>query len=157
MSGEVERVVFDCVVYAQAIINPDGPAGACLEFAREGVLSLCISDYLLREIRELPGKLAPRLNITPQKVQEFIEDLVSFSRWIADVPHLYTLERDPDDSHYINLALASDAKLISSRDRDLLDLMDLSFPTARDFQTRFPTLRILRPEELLHYVRSARA
>jgi hypothetical protein len=70
MEGEAERVVFDCVVYAQAIINPDGPAGKCLELAREGSLSLCTSDYLLGEIRELPGKLSPRLKVTATKVEE---------------------------------------------------------------------------------------
>lgn len=154
MANEAERVVFDCVVYAQAIINPDGPAGACLEFARNGALSLCISDYLLGEIRELPGKLKPRLQITPEKVEQFILDLVSFSRMVQSVPEVYILDRDPDDSHYINLALAADAKLITSRDRDLLDLMDPSQSAGREFALHFPQLQILTPEQLLTRVRS---
>jgi predicted nucleic acid-binding protein len=57
--------------------------------------------------------------------------------------------RDPDDSHYVNLALAADAKLIVSRDRDLLDLMDNSIPEGLDFQGRFPSLRILDPVAFL--------
>src|SRR5213076_263616 len=91
MPGEAERVVFDCVVYAQAVINPDGPAGKCLELARDGALSLCISDYLLTEIRELPGKLSSRLKITPIKVEEFILDLVRCSRRVDSIPEVYTL------------------------------------------------------------------
>lgn len=149
MPGEAERVVFDCVVCAQAIINPDGPAGRCLELARDGALNLCISDYLLAEIRELPAKLSPRLKVTPQKVEQFIFDLVSFSRQVAQVPDLFRLDRDPDDSHYINLALAAEARLITSRDRDLLDLMDNARPESRSFMQQFPTLRILAPEQLL--------
>ena len=151
MPDEAERVVFDCVVYAQAIINPDGPAGRCLELARGGALSLCVSDYLLIEIRELPEKLAPRLRITSQKVEEFVTDLLAFARHIAIVPDVYKLEPDPDDSHYINLALAADALIVTSRDRDLLDLMNESFPEGKEFTRRFPQLKILTPEERLEY------
>ena len=43
------------------------------------------------------------------------------------------------------LAVAADAKLIVSRDKDLLDLMDSAKPEAADFQARFPLLRILDP------------
>jgi len=149
MADEAERVVFDCVVYTQAIINPDGPAGKCLELARDDALTLCISDYLLAEILELPGKLAPRLKITREKLDVFIADLVQFSRHVATVPEIYRLERDPDDSHYINLALAAEANLITSRDRDLLDLMDTARSEARAFMQQFPQLRILTPDALL--------
>src|SRR5947207_8655167 len=103
MPAEAERVVFDCVVYAQAVINPEGPAGACLELARKGALSLCTSRYLITEISELPSKLAPRLNITTEKIRDFIMDLASFAREVRDVPEIFRLDRDPDDSHYINL------------------------------------------------------
>lgn len=154
MPVEAECVVFDCVVYAQAVINPDGPAGRCLQLARDGELTLCISDYLLAEVRELPGKLSPRLKITPRKIEEFINDLASFSRHFSNVPETYVLVRDPADSHYVNLALAAKARLITSRDRDLLDLMDISRPEGKAFMERFPDLRILTPELLLFHVRS---
>ena len=153
MSGQSEMVVFDCVVYAQAIINPNGPAGACLELARNGAVSLCISDYVLEEIRQLPAKIAPRFRITPAKVEECINDLIQFSRHMSQVPQVYVLDRDPDDSHYINLALAAGAKLITSRDRDLLDLMNAALPSGKAFQAQFPDLRVLTPEELLRHVR----
>ena len=67
-------------VYAQAIINPFGPAGRCLELTREGTLSLCISDYLIQEIEALPPKLASRVRITPQKMDQFVMDLAICSR-----------------------------------------------------------------------------
>jgi putative PIN family toxin of toxin-antitoxin system len=153
MSGEAERVVFDCVVYTQAVINPDGPGGRCLELARDGAITLCISDYVEREIRELPDKLAPRLKITPEKVVEFIRDLVSFARRVSNVPEVYVLDRDPDDSHYINLAIAADAKLITTRDHDLLDLMDAARPEGQAFLKQFPGLRILTPVGLLDLIR----
>jgi predicted nucleic acid-binding protein len=60
--------------------------------------------------------------------------------------------RDPDDAHYVNLALAADARLIVSRDRDLLDLMDSAKPEAAEFQSRFPALRILDPVGFLREI-----
>lgn len=157
MPAEAERVVFDCVVYAQAIINPDGSAGACLDLCRKGALSLCVSDYVLGEIRELPGKLTPRLQITDAKIEQLVADVLSFSRRVGSVPDVYVLQRDADDSHYINLALAAHAKLITSRDRDLLDLMDSARPESIEFQRRFADLRILTPEQLLDHVRVGRS
>jgi putative PIN family toxin of toxin-antitoxin system len=155
MSDEAECVVFDCVVCTQAILNPDGPAGKCLELARDGGLTLCISDYLLTEIRELPDKLSPRFQVTSPKIEEFVADLKSFAPLIVNIPQIYHLQRDPDDSHYINLALAA-GKLITSRDRDLLDLMDDSNAEGRDFLQRFPGLRILTPPALLQHLQQQR-
>lgn len=65
-----------------------------------------------------------------------------------------TYDRDPDDAHYVNLALAADARLILSRGKDLLDLMDSTKPEAAEFQKRFPTLRILNPVGFLREVAS---
>ena len=65
------------------------------------------------------------------------------------IPETYRLERDPDDSLYINLAIAADAQLIVSRDHDLLSLMDLASETGSDFHKRFPTIRILTPPAFL--------
>jgi putative PIN family toxin of toxin-antitoxin system len=105
------------------------------------------------EIRELPSKLSPRLKITSQRVEGFVLDLVSFARHVQVVPARYELRRDPDDSHYINLALAADAKWITSRDRDLLHLMDTTAVDGCEFQRLFPELRIITPEQLLAHVR----
>src|SRR5205823_5554624 len=119
----------------------------------EGALTLCSSPYLLSEIRELPAKLSPRLKITPQRVEGFILDLASFARHVQVVPEVFILDRDPDDSHYINLALAAHAKLITSRDHDLLDLMDRTSPEGQAFRLRFADLQILTPEGLLAHMR----
>ena len=59
---------------------------------------------------------------------------------------------EPGDAHYINLALAADARLIVSRDKDLLDLMDPAKPEAAEFQGRYPLLRILNPVAFLREI-----
>ena len=64
MTAQPEKVVFDCMVFAQALINPVGPAGACVEMARARRIQLILSSYVLQEVRELPAKLPRRLGVT---------------------------------------------------------------------------------------------
>lgn len=47
-----------------------------------------------------------------------------------------------------DLALAVDAKLIVSRDKDLLSLRDAATDEARDFSRRYPGLLIFTPVRL---------
>jgi putative PIN family toxin of toxin-antitoxin system len=155
MSAAPDRVVFDCVIFAQALISDSGPAAECVELARSGTIRLVLSDYVLTEIRELPSKLPARLLVTSERVEAFLNDVAPLAEMINDVPEIYRHPIDADDSHYVNLALAASATLITSRDRHLLDLMDESQPHGRTFRQQFPQLEIVRPEELVRRVRSA--
>jgi putative PIN family toxin of toxin-antitoxin system len=146
-------VVFDCMIYAQAMISRGGPSAACLDHVRTGELHLVWSDYVLQEIRELPTKLPARLNLTPERVEAFIADVAPFAQHVTEVTELYENPFDPDDSHYVNLAIASRADLITTRDGDLLRLMDETNPEAREFRNRFPVLRIIPPEHVLELLR----
>ena len=155
MSAAPQRVVFDCVIFAQAIISDSGPAAVCMELARSGTIRLVLSDYVITEIRELPSKLPARLMVTSERVEAFLNDVAPLGEMINDVLEIYQHPIDPDDSHYVNLALAASATLITSRDRHLLDLMDASQPLGCAFRQQFPQLEIVRPEELVRRVRSA--
>jgi putative PIN family toxin of toxin-antitoxin system len=153
MNSKPSSVVFDCMIYAQAMISRAGPSAACVACVRAGDLQLVWSDYVLEEVRELPAKLPARLRLTPERVEAFIADVAPFAQHIAEVAELYTNPFDADDSHYVNLALASGANLITSRDGDLLRLMDQARPEAREFSRRFPDLQILPPERVLEILR----
>ena len=73
MSEAVERVVFDCNIFAQSLISPGGPAGACVERVLEGKVRLFWSDYVLAEIRRIPEKDTPRkLGVTPEMCERLI-------------------------------------------------------------------------------------
>jgi predicted nucleic acid-binding protein len=67
---------------------------------------------------------------------------------------VFAYTRDPDDAHYVNLALAAGADVIVSRDRDLLDLVAANRPESVEFRRRFPALQILTPEEVLRRLAS---
>lgn len=146
MSKSSKRAVYDCNVYTQALININGPGGSCVRRALSGELLLFISQEVLTEIRDIPHKPTPaRLGVTHERTETLIQNLLKVATVIMQVPQRFQYDRDPDDAHYINLALAAQASLIVSRDRDLLDLMDEGRSEGRDFRSRFPYLRILDP------------
>jgi putative PIN family toxin of toxin-antitoxin system len=118
------RVVFDCNVFFQAMVSPTGPSGACLVRARDGRLALSVSDYVLAEIRDLPNDpvIAAKFHLSSDKAERFIASFLDRVGRCDVVPDVYTHPYDPDDSHYVNLALATGSALVVSRDRHLRTL-----------------------------------
>jgi predicted nucleic acid-binding protein len=82
-------------------------------------------------------------------METFVGEIAALSIPISNVPEEFHYERDPEDEPYVNLAVVTDAKYLVSLDRDLLDLMDSISEEGRQFQRRYPMLKILRPAELL--------
>jgi putative PIN family toxin of toxin-antitoxin system len=156
MPGHAERVVFDCTVFAQALISPTGPAGACISHAQNRKLTLFVSAYVIQEIRELPSKIKRKLGVTDEKVERLIHDLAHYAKFIKDIPAVYDNPFDAEDSHYVDLAVASGSALVVSRDRHLLNLMDEARGEAKDFKTRFPGLIVITPDALTEQIRNAR-
>lgn len=142
-------VVFDCGVFAQALMNPKGPAGACLAHAQSRRLTILITQYILQELRELPQKLPPKFGVTPDRVEGLINDLSKYVEPVENVPHVFDYPRDPDDAHYVDLAIVTNAMLITTRDRDLLDLMRDDNADGVALRGRYPALRIVSPPGLL--------
>ena len=148
-----QKIVFDCNTFAQALISPNGPAGACITLVQQGKFSLFLSNYVLQEIRELPAKIKPKYGVDDAKVEALIHDLQKYAHFVTNVPSVDIHPIDPDDSHYIDLAVATESELIASRDRHLLALMDETQKLGKEFKERFPTLAIITPEALIERTR----
>jgi putative PIN family toxin of toxin-antitoxin system len=118
---------------------------------RETVL-LFISVQTLDELRDVTSRphLIRKYHLDPTVVAKFIKDLEMVATCLDDVPHVFDFQRDPDDAHYIDLAVAANARLIVSRDKDLLSLRDTTTQDGQEFTARFPFLSILTPTEALH-------
>lgn len=146
-----ERVVFDCNVFFQALTSPRGPARRLLSHASSGELSLFVSAYSLDELREVTARpyIVQKYRLDAEVVADFIEEVRALATCVDSVPHVFDFPRDPKDAHYVDLALAVDAKLIVSHDKDLLSLRDAGTSEGRDFLSRYPTLLILTPPEAL--------
>jgi uncharacterized protein len=148
------KVVFDCNIFAQALLNPLGPAGACVEAAIDGRVTLFISDFVLEELRDIPNKSTPRrAGVTKQKAESLIAILIEIAERIGAPPPVFVHPIDPDDSHYVNLALAAGARLIVSRDRHLLNLNNPAKPWSSEFRRQYPLLQVISAETLLKELR----
>lgn len=149
MAADAIPVVFDCTVFAQALINPRGPAGRCFTAAQQGKLILFVSEYVLNEVRELPSKLPVRMGVSAERVEALIADALKYARLMPQVAATFIYPRDPDDAHYVDLAVETGAMLVVSRDRDLLDLMLDRNAEGRALRQKHPMFRVVAPPELL--------
>jgi putative PIN family toxin of toxin-antitoxin system len=152
MSDQPKRFVFDCNIYLQALISPNGPASRCVAFALDGKLTLFASRYILDELLDVatrPELVAKFPRLTPERVTTLITNVEKVALFAGEFPEVYSHPFDPKDSHYVNLAVATGSELIVSRDRHLLLLMDANRPEGIDFRRRFPNLKICDPVALL--------
>ena len=145
MTPTPPKVVYDCNIFVQALINVAGPAARCVQKAIDGEVLLFVSPFVLAEIREIHLKTPSKYRVTPEQTDELALAIVRYATVFTDVPEVYVHPQDPDDSAYVNLALMAGARLIVSRDRHLLMLSDLSRTEGQEFRTRFPHLEILDP------------
>jgi predicted nucleic acid-binding protein len=81
-----------------------------------------------------------------------VRDVVNKAVILRDVPPAVSLQRDPKDECYLNLALAASAHYLLSRDKDLLDLMKDETTAGQAFRQQFPQLQILDPVAFLRQV-----
>lgn len=151
------RVVFDCNVYFQALVRGTGPASACLHLAEVHEIQLVVSTTALEELRGVLLRLRTRRKfpvITEAVLQRFLTKIGSLSLLIEEVPEAIVLTRDPDDAHYLNLAVASGASFLVSRDQDLLHLTTSNSSEALALRQLAPALAILDPVTFLERLRS---
>jgi putative PIN family toxin of toxin-antitoxin system len=152
MTSVRPRVVYDCNIFVQAIINLAGPAARCVQKARDQEVLLFVSPFVLAEIREMHFKIPAKYGIAAAQTDELAAAVAVFA---TIVPELYRHPYDPDDSAYVNLALKADARLIVSRDRHLLMLSDPARKEGREFQSRFPGFSIVDPVQFLRELEQA--
>lgn len=145
-------VVVDCVVFVQATANANGPAARILNLLDEGKIRLYVSRLILAEARYVlsrPDVRATLRNLTDIAIEALFERLSQRATLIRQVPKHFVYRRDPKDEPYINLAVATKADYLVTRDNDLLDLMKWDKEEGRDFQQRFRFLKIVTPEVFL--------
>jgi putative PIN family toxin of toxin-antitoxin system len=149
------KIVFDCNVYAQALMNPDGPSGVCLQAMIDRPKRLLVSNWVIQEIGELPNKGSLRsLGVSEERVAGVIAALRDAAVKIDKPGTRFEHPIDEDDSAYINLAIEGAADVIVSRDKHLLNLMSPAKPWSADFRARFPQIRVMSPETFLEELRA---
>lgn len=154
MTAGPTDAVFDCNVFLQALGNPVGPAGRCVQAFLDGRARLFVDRLLLDELADVTGrpKVARKLRILQTRVDELTNQLMASAVLVEPVPQVFVYDRDPDDAHLVDLAIATGALLIVSRDKDLLDLMDIGNDTGRVLRAAHPTFRVVTPPGFLHLI-----
>lgn len=149
--SETTSAVFDCNVFLQSMLSSHGAAHACWERVLAGEVKLYVTAYILAEIRKLPEhrKLRRFRNFTSERVERFLEELLKSAVLVSTPPQEFTYSRDPDDAHYVNLAIVTGAFLVVSNDKDLLDLMLHGNADGEALRAKHPQLRILTPPRFL--------
>ncbi len=156
MTPSPPRVVFDAVVFVQALINGRGPSASCIERISTGEAILFLSNAILAEIQNVPlrRELTRRYaHLTPRLVESFVENIQAIAMHIAAPPKTFTLPRDPNDEPYIDLAVAANARyVVTWNDRHLTYLMREDTPEGKEFRAKFPAITILSPTDFLRNV-----
>ena len=106
MPDDKARVVFDCNVYVQALVNPNGPAANCLELARRCKVESFISQQTLAELKEVlqrPNILRLLPHATSEQIEAFLEDVVAVSTRLRriSVRFEFELNRTTEDSYKV--------------------------------------------------------
>jgi putative PIN family toxin of toxin-antitoxin system len=149
----------DCMVYLQAAARAQGPARACLEMVQAQRVRLFVSPTIMAELADVLTRPKVRRkfpNLTTEAVAAFLQDVERLATMIASVPEIAAIPRDSKDEPYLNLALASGAAYLVTRDKDLLELMDDTRPVGKHFRAAFPQLTILGPVDFLRILEDAK-
>ena len=145
------------MIFLQAAAKPLGPAAALLELVEIGELEMFVSEAGLDEIREvLAGTSLQRKfpSLTNSTVSDFLERVQLCSVLTKVVPNLFTLDRDPKDAKYVNLAIAAGADFLVTRDNDLLELRKQGSPLLPTLEQLDLRCKIVDPFQMLSYLRS---
>ena len=155
MTMKKSRVVFDCMIFLQAVTSDKSLAFRLFEYFENGSFTVYVSNAVLAEITEVLNRPFVRTanpSITNEYVEDFLKRFLMRARSIKSVPPKFKYSRDPKDEKYINLAIEAEADYLISHDRDLLDLMTGIDDECKQFRQRFRHLKIIQPVDFLNIV-----
>jgi len=136
-----KSAVVDASVLVSAFLFPGSVPGCLLKLARQGKYVLNLSPLLLDEPRHalLSTRLRTIYGHNDEAVLGWCRELEKLGRlFTAPLPEIGPVCRDPNDDHVIATALAVNAEVIVTGDKDLLALsqhQSIRILTARAFLT----------------------
>ena len=144
--------VFDCVIYVQAALSENGPAFACLTLAEEEQITLYFTQDILDEVKQSLNSPVLRKKykfLTDETIESFLGKVITIGTLVQNPPAAFSLERDPKDEPYLNLAIEAGTPFLVTRDKDMLDLMKDD-----KFRKAYPWLTIIEPVPFLNHARA---
>jgi uncharacterized protein len=122
-AAPVMRIVADTNTVLSGLLW-QGPPRRLLDLARQRAFTLCTSPILLAELAEVIArdKFAHRVLAAGLSATTLVKDYERLADIVEPQPLLAPASRDSDDDYVLACALAAEATLIVSGDKDLLDL-----------------------------------
>ena len=153
MIMEKLRIIFDCMIFLQAILNEKSIAYKLFEYLENNFFTLFVSREILAEVMDIlsrPALRAKYSQITDEATDKFLKRVLIKAVFIKNIPKNFRYSRDPKDEKYLDLALGVKADFIVSRDNDLLDLMTDVSLVGKEFRQKSRPLKIVEPIEFLN-------
>jgi putative PIN family toxin of toxin-antitoxin system len=111
------RAVLDTNVFVSGVFFT-GPPYRILDAWRKGLLTLVVSPEILEEYRRVGHELSE--GFEGVDLSSLLALLVTHAEVIKATPLPVPVCRDPDDDKFLACAIAADAEVIVSGDKDLL-------------------------------------
>jgi uncharacterized protein len=149
------RVVFDCMIFLQAVLSGKGIASKLFEHLEKNSFILFVSREVLTEIIDVLSReplRAKYMQVTDEALENFLKRVLKKAVLIKTVPAKFNYSRDPKDEKYINLAIEGEADYLISRDKDLLDLMADISVEGKEFRQKTRPLKVIEPTEFLQII-----
>jgi putative PIN family toxin of toxin-antitoxin system len=115
----VLRVTADTNIFISGLIFRSGKPFQLLELARDGKISLTVSEAILDEIG---GVLARKFNWPPEDIADARKRIAAMARTVRPAVQLDVIREDPPDNRILECASAAGSDYIVSGDKDLLRL-----------------------------------
>lgn len=144
--------VFDTNIYLQAILSEDGPARACVQLVLDDVVELITTGEIIAEVLRViarPALVTKYPQLQGERSLLLVLSIFRKAKMATTPGRTFVFERDSADEVFINLALETDADVLVSRDRDLLDWAIDAGSAAKLLK-----LRIVSPVGFLEIVRA---
>lgn len=113
------RVTADTNILISGMIFPRGKPFQLLELAREGKISLTVSEAILDEMADV---LARKFDFPQEAVKEARRRIQAMARTVMPAVQLDVVKEDPPDDRVLECAVSSGADYIVTGDKDLLRL-----------------------------------
>ena len=127
------RVVLDSNIVVSACLTPQGASATIVELALLGYFTLCISQEVLSEYREVLAR--PKFSRELERIKTVLEGIEEMSEVIVPRQRL-TLSSDDEDNRLLECAQAAKADFLVTGNR-------------KHFPDRMDEVRILSPREFL--------
>ncbi len=117
------RAVVDTNIFVSALIRPNGKPGLIIQNLRDGNFTLLYSDVLLNEWLDVLScpRIQNKYHITYEDIQTVLMLILLRGEAVKSNRQITTC-RDPKDNQFLEIAVAGQADVIVSGDKDLLVL-----------------------------------